>query len=363
MLVYQPQVASWEKQKHLVAYSAVSQRAKAGDKPAIGTIKLEAETQVSVTERLVSFQKMKIVEANFQTLQKEQVREITTEIDKAIPDDERVIALDRVLANLDKSQVVPKNVEGVKADPPTIFFSTTPAVIMNLDGEPIWSPIKENDLKFAVNTNWDLFQYAPTNTLYLRNNDTWLKATDVKGPWSPAGKLPASFTKLPAEDNWKDVKANLPGKPVAATAVPKVFVSTAAGGAHSADRRACVSSGAGHRAAVGQQHRERRVPDGNDGSRVLPRRGPLVHGARLHRAVDVCDADAAGRLQEDPARARALARARVCPRHRSGHRSRAPRADSADRSREQEGDQGAGRGIPGRSRSSRRSRRRPWSAP
>ncbi len=97
---------------------------------------------------------------------------------------------------------------------------------MNLDGEPIWSPIKENDLKFAVNTNWDLFQYTPTSTLYLRNNDTWLKATDVKGPWSPAGKLPASFSKLPAEDNWKDVKANLPGKPVAASAVPKVFVST-----------------------------------------------------------------------------------------------------------------------------------------
>ena len=213
MLVYQPQVASWDKQKHLVAYSAVSQRAKGSEKPAIGTIKIEADTQVSLTERLVSFQKMKIVEANFQTLDKDQIREITTAIDKVIPDDERVIALDRVLANLDKSQVIPKNIEGVKADPPTIFYSTTPAVIMNLDGEPIWSPIKENDLKFAVNTNWDLFQTRRPNALYLRNNDTWLTATDVKGTWSPAGKLPASFSKLPAEDNWKDVKANLPGKP------------------------------------------------------------------------------------------------------------------------------------------------------
>jgi hypothetical protein len=98
-------------------------------------------------------------------------------------------------------------------------------VIMNIDGEPIWSPIKDNDLKYAVNTNWDLFQYGPSSTLYLRNNDTWLKAADVKGPWSPAGKLPGSFTKLPAEENWKDVKANLPGKAVAASAVPKVFTS------------------------------------------------------------------------------------------------------------------------------------------
>ena len=48
ILVYQPQVASWDKQKHLVAFSAVSYRAKAADKPAIGTIKLEADTKVAL---------------------------------------------------------------------------------------------------------------------------------------------------------------------------------------------------------------------------------------------------------------------------------------------------------------------------
>ena len=225
ILVYQPQIASWDRQTHLEAFSAVSLRQKTGDKPSMGTVKLEANTKVSVPDRLVNFQQMKIVEANFQGVQKEQVREITDAIDKAIPDDERVIALDRVLANLDMSQIIPKNVEGIKADPPPIFFSKTPAVIVVLDGEPIWSPIKENDLKYAVNTNWDLFQYVPTNIYYLRNNDTWLKTSDLKGAWEPAGTLPDSFKKLPAEENWKDVRANLPGKSLQKSAVPKVFVS------------------------------------------------------------------------------------------------------------------------------------------
>jgi hypothetical protein len=223
VLVYQPQIASWEKQAAMVAFSAVSYRAKTADKPALGTIRFEAKTKVALDDRLVNFSQMKIDEANFQSLPKEQVREIVAHVDKAIPDDDRVIALDRVLANLDKSQIVPKNVEGVKADPPTIFFSKTPAVIVNLDGEPIWSPIKENDLKYAVNTNWDLLEHGPTKTYYLRNESTWLKATDVKGPWSSAGTLPESFKKLPAEDNWKDVKANLPGTP--AKTVPKVLVT------------------------------------------------------------------------------------------------------------------------------------------
>jgi hypothetical protein len=225
VLMYQPQVASWDKQKQLVAFSAVSYRTKAADKPQVGTIKVEANTEVSVEDRAVKLQNLKIAEVNFQGVPKEQVQQIAAAIDKAIPDDDRVIALDRILVNLDKSAIVPKNVEGIKADPPTIFFSKTPALMVNIDGEPIWSPIKENDLKFAVNTNWDLFQHGPSNTYYLRNGSSWLKATDLKGPWKAAGTLPDSFKKLPAEDNWKEVKENLPGKPLAASAVPKIFVS------------------------------------------------------------------------------------------------------------------------------------------
>lgn len=224
VLVYQPQIASWVKHAHMVAFSAVSYRPKTG-KPAMGTIKLEAETKVAVSDRLVSFSELKIVEANFHEMPKESVREITAEITKAFPPEDRVIALDRVLASFDKSQIIPNNVEGIKADAPPIFFSTTPAVIVVLDGEPIWSPINQNDLKFAVNTNWDLFQHTATNTYFLRHNDTWLKTTDLKGAWTPAGALPDSFKKLPAEENWKDVKANLPGRSISAKAVPKVFVT------------------------------------------------------------------------------------------------------------------------------------------
>jgi hypothetical protein len=198
LLMYQPQIASWDKQAHLVAFSAVSHRTKGAEKPAIGTVKLEADTKVAIDERLVSLEKLKISEANFQTLPKEQVQELVAQIDKAMPKDDRVIALDRVLANLDKSQIIPKTVEGIKADPPTIFFSKTPAVIINLDGEPIWSPIKENDLKYAVNTNWDLFQHAPTNnTLYLRNNDGWLRRPTSRGPGRRRARCPRASRSCP----------------------------------------------------------------------------------------------------------------------------------------------------------------------
>jgi hypothetical protein len=224
--VYQPQVASWDKQSHMVFYSAASYSAKAGDKPALGTIKAEASTKVSVTERLVDFSILKITESNFPTLAKPQIQDIVAELTKGIPQYERVIALDRVLASVDKSQILPRNVEGVKADPPVVFFSKTPAVIVNIDGDPIWSPVTGTDLKFAINTNWDLFELSTTKTFYLRNDATWLKASSLDGAWTPAGTLPDSFKKIPADENWTDVRAALPGKPLASNAMPKVFVST-----------------------------------------------------------------------------------------------------------------------------------------
>jgi hypothetical protein len=228
VVVYEPQISGWTNQKVLVAHAAASYQAKATGadaKPVLGTIKFEADTRVSLDERLVNFAHMRITESNFPSLPKEQLREITDEIAKAIPEDDRVIGLDRVLAFIDKSPILPKEVVGLKADPPAIFFSSTPAIIVNFDGEPIWSPIDKNDLKFAVNTNWDVFEHGPTKAYYLRYNQSWLTTTSLTGAWTPAGKLPGSFAALPASENFKEVKAALPGKPLTAGERPTVNVS------------------------------------------------------------------------------------------------------------------------------------------
>jgi len=226
VVIFEPQIASWANQKQLVAYAAVSCEPKGATKTELGTIKVEANTAVSLDERLVRFADFRITESNFQTLPKDQTREVVAEVEKTLPDEDRVLDLDRVLAFVDKSQIVPKNMEGLKADPPMIYYSARPAVLVNIDGDPVWSPIKDNDLKFIVNTNWDLFQHSTTSVFYLRVNDSWLKATAVTGPWAPAGDLPESFKKLPADDNWKDVKASVPGKKLDAGKAPTVFVST-----------------------------------------------------------------------------------------------------------------------------------------
>jgi hypothetical protein len=207
--LFEPQIVSWTDQKWMVLYAAVAYTGKDDKMPALGTLRIEAGTKVSVPERLVSFDEFNITTANFPSLSREELTAVVSEINAAIPRDERVIGLDRVLAAVDSSEIKPRDNSGVKADPPVVFYSTTPAVVVNFDGDPIWSPIKDNDLRIAVNTNWDVFQYPPSNLYYLRINTSWLKAPGVEGPWTPAGTLPDSFAKLPDNDNWKDVRAAL----------------------------------------------------------------------------------------------------------------------------------------------------------
>ncbi len=152
------------------------------------------------------------------------------------------MALDRVLARLDKSQIMPKNVEGVKADPPAIFYSTSPAVLVNLDGDPVWSPIKKNDLRFAVNTNWDLFEHKPTqHVLPPRTTTAGSARRDVNGPVESrrqaAGQLQPSCRPT---TNWNEVKAALPGRTLASRAAEGVRQHDA-GRNDSADGRAELS--------------------------------------------------------------------------------------------------------------------------
>ena len=228
IVVYQPQVLTWPDQKRLTALSAVSYLAAEATEAALGVITMEAETHVSLDERLVDFSDFAISESNFPTLSREQMREIVTELVEALPPAERVIALDRILENIDTSQVTARGANDVKADPPRIFWSTGSALLVILDGDPIWAPIQGLDLQFAVNTNWDLFRHTVSNTttLYLRHDDVWLKAAALDGPWAPAGTLPDTFSNLPADDNWSAARDTLPGRAIRSADMPRVFTTT-----------------------------------------------------------------------------------------------------------------------------------------
>jgi hypothetical protein len=103
------------------------------------------------------------------------------------------------------------DVPRLKADPPQIFVSTTPALLVQTDGAATFAPVKgKSGLSFVVSTNWDLFRIDEGGLLFLRDDTHWLAAEAVDGPWTPATTLPPLLKELPKDGNWDDALAAFP---------------------------------------------------------------------------------------------------------------------------------------------------------
>ena len=224
LVMYQPQVQSWDKQRHIVALAAVAFSPAGNQKPALGTVKMESDTQVSMEERLVRLTKLNITEANFPGADREVARKLITELQAHMPKNEMIMALDRVLAAIERSEIKTGSDLAINTEAPPIFVSERPAIIVQFDGEPVMGPISGSKLQFGVNTNWDVFK-DDKDVWYLRYETGWLKTKELSGEWEPAGDLPDAFKNLPDDQNWTDVKANIPGKKIKKDKVPMVFVS------------------------------------------------------------------------------------------------------------------------------------------
>ncbi|MCI0613255.1 hypothetical protein L0244_09715, partial [bacterium] len=223
IVIYQPQIDEWPDYKVVKARSAIAFLPNGETNPKLGIIEMQAKTEVDFESRLVKLTHLQITNSNFPGATKEKNTESLAGLQKMLNSDNvRSLDLDRMLVSLERSGV--KSVE-LKNDPPKIFYSKKPAVLIIYDSKPILSPIKDSELKFVVNTNWDVFYKEKDKTYFIRNDKTWFKAQDLKGPFTPADKLPDEIKKLPMNDNWKDVLLSVPPQKLKAENMPVIFVS------------------------------------------------------------------------------------------------------------------------------------------
>ncbi|MCE5241466.1 hypothetical protein LLH23_23625 [bacterium] len=225
VVVFQPQLLAWPNYRAVDFLVAVSVQPKGSSEPYVGSVRITADTSADIDSRTVLLTNPKLREANFPSADQETLARIEQKTKSLMKTGAKTISLDRLLAAAVKLEAPVKGV-AVKYDPPPIFYSERPAILVVTDGDPVLCPIEKTGLMDAVNTNWDLFYEQATTSYYLRYESSWLRATTLAGPWQPAEKLPVDLGRLPDDDNWKDVKGNVPGKPIPAARLPQVFTST-----------------------------------------------------------------------------------------------------------------------------------------
>lgn len=220
---YQPQLGAWDGIK-LELHAAVAVSAAGVEAPTFGVIWLEARSHVDKDTRLVHLEELRLTRASFPS-EKDGGEGCGRVIQAALQGRSQVIALERLEAALgvlraeEQAAAVP-----LRNDPPRIVFSEVPAILVFVDGEPVFRPAEGSRFQRLINTRPLVLKDA-SGVLYLHVFDGWLTARALDGAWqalaTPAKELDALATKL-APTNLVDFLAGQPSAPDDPVSVPSL---------------------------------------------------------------------------------------------------------------------------------------------
>ncbi len=193
--VYQPQIDKFE-DAMLEARAAVKVDTKVGDKTqtSYGVVWITAQTQIDKENDLVELSNIQVPKANFPTAP-ERTEEFLETFRKNT-EATRTISLERVEANLAVTQADRKgNAVPLKNDPPAIYYRSTPALLVLIDGDPALRPVEgASGLQRVVNTKSLILEAG--GTYYMSLADRWLQAQAATGPWQLAASAPGPVTAV-----------------------------------------------------------------------------------------------------------------------------------------------------------------------
>ncbi|HCE43865.1 MAG TPA: hypothetical protein DET40_09985 [Lentisphaeria bacterium] len=223
VVLFQPQIDSWKDNSRIQFRVALYVAQKGTGIQNYGVMAVQADTVVDREARTVLISNMDIA-VRFPGMADAKADVYRKLVKELVP---KIKCLEVPLENLLSHMPEKSNAPEVKLnlEPPPIFYSEEPAMLVSFIGQPIFKDIAGTKLKFAVNTNWNILQDTADSKYYLLNDSCWLVSPDpLKGPWTFSGTLPAEFSDLPKGADWDDVRKKLSGN--SNGKLPKVFTST-----------------------------------------------------------------------------------------------------------------------------------------
>ena len=222
---YMPQILEWQDFRHLKSTSAIGVKLEGSKEATFGAVAIDADTVADLDHDTVRVGRREFSGFRFPEMSAADAAKAEQLVKSVLtPDSPMELPMSAVTAALNRDDTTTADT-AVSFEPPPIFYSDSPAVLVTFIGDPKLEAVNEDDpsLMFAVNTNWDVL--FNEGQYYLLADNQWLSTKDViQGPWAPAKTLPSSFKKLPDDANWAEVKAKLDLPATGATA-PRVFAA------------------------------------------------------------------------------------------------------------------------------------------
>ncbi len=222
--IYQPQIEEFKDDK-IQARAAFSATPK-GKQAIFGAMWFSSRVQTDTDERLVRFDNIVIEDFKFPEGDDGQVKKLRRALSERLTGLGMIMSLDRFIAEL---EILKKEWSGqsdqFKHDPPDIYFETTPAVLVYIDGDPILKDVENTSVEYVVNTPYFLVHEKSSKKYYLKGGKWWYTSNNVIAGWKSIDKPPKDIRKMAdkafeGQETEMDSLANELKEP------PKVIVST-----------------------------------------------------------------------------------------------------------------------------------------
>jgi hypothetical protein len=223
LILYQPQIDDWKQFKQISGRMAISLTPKGGQ-PHVGVVALQMDTVTDIDSRTVLLSNPTITSTSFPGADPATAQKLDQLVRTFLkPEATMTISVDRLVASVDQKSDVPP--VSVKNDPPAIFASFGPAILLFIDGEPVLAPVGNTDMQAVINASWPLFLDGATHQYYLFTGQRWAVSNDLKSGWKDAASLPAKMAKIPEDPQWASLKQYMGATSAHAGKAPAVYVS------------------------------------------------------------------------------------------------------------------------------------------
>jgi hypothetical protein len=203
IVIYQPQPETFEGNK--VSYrAAVSVEKTDGDstEAVFGAVWATARIETDRDERVAKVVDIDVTRVVFPGSEEENRERLASLLEEELPRWGLEISLDRLLASLEMAEMRLRGAEGLNMEPPEIIVTTTPSMLVTIEGDPNLQRIEDTRFMQVVNTPFAMLFATDTRTYYLFAGDnSWYTAPEWRGPWQFTESVPS------------DVAAMAPDKP------------------------------------------------------------------------------------------------------------------------------------------------------
>ena len=157
LVLYTPQVEDWPDYTTLnfrMAFSLTPYQ----QKEIVGVVYMTASTTVDTYTRMVSIFNISVSDVHFPSLDEATAASMGQKVREFFDPTRTVtVSMDRIVAATPKKQT-PVGASNLKNDPPTIYVSNNPAILLQLQGEAAVTDASKGGMKYVFNANWPLFQ-------------------------------------------------------------------------------------------------------------------------------------------------------------------------------------------------------------